>query len=127
MKLAVAVIEELIKETEERLTQIEERTEAKAFAATFGGGAAMTIYQIILRDRETQTVAGLFNEVSVARTLIAHAGSMGFRRLTPTNEDGAAPVRRPGSVIKSRRSPPRLNDLAQSPTPPRRDGRSLPC
>jgi hypothetical protein len=40
-----------------------------------------------------------FNEVSVARTLIAHAGGMGFRRTTSTNDDGAAPVRRPGAVI----------------------------
>jgi hypothetical protein len=29
--------------------------------ATFEGGAAVTIYQITLRDRETQTVVGYYN------------------------------------------------------------------
>jgi hypothetical protein len=30
-------------------------------AATFDGGAAVTIYQIALRDRETRTVLGYYN------------------------------------------------------------------
>jgi hypothetical protein len=39
------------------------------------------------------------NELSVARTAIAHAGGVGFRRLTPTEGQGATPVRRPRAVI----------------------------
>jgi hypothetical protein len=39
------------------------------------------------------------NELSVARTAIAHAGGVDFRRLTPTEGHGAPPVRRPRAVI----------------------------
>jgi hypothetical protein len=39
------------------------------------------------------------NQLSVARTAIAHAGGVGFRRLTPTEGQGATPVRRPRTVI----------------------------
>jgi hypothetical protein len=39
------------------------------------------------------------DEVSVARTVIAHAGGVGFRRLALTEGKGAAPVRSPGAVI----------------------------
>jgi len=39
------------------------------------------------------------DEISVARTVIAHAGGVGFRRLALTEGEGAAPVGRPGAVI----------------------------
>jgi len=38
-------------------------------------------------------------EFSVARTAIPHPGSMGLRRLTPTEGEGTTPVRRPRAVI----------------------------
>ena len=43
------------------------------------------------------------NQLSVARTAIAHAGGVDFRRLTPTEGQGATPVRRPRTVIVTRR------------------------
>jgi hypothetical protein len=39
------------------------------------------------------------DEVSVARTTIAQAGSVGFGRLALTEGEGAVLVRRPGAVI----------------------------
>ena len=38
-------------------------------------------------------------ELSVARTAIAHAGGVDFRRLTPAESQGPTPVRRPRAVI----------------------------
>jgi hypothetical protein len=39
------------------------------------------------------------NQLSIARTAIAHAGGVGFRSLTPTEGKRATPVRRPRTVI----------------------------
>jgi hypothetical protein len=39
------------------------------------------------------------NQLSVTWTAIAHAGGMGFCRLTPTDSEGATPIRRPRTVI----------------------------
>src|SRR5882672_11377715 len=39
------------------------------------------------------------DQVSVARTAIAHAGGMGFRRPSLTESEGAAVVSRPAAVI----------------------------
>jgi hypothetical protein len=39
------------------------------------------------------------NQLSVAWTAIAHAGGMGFCRLTPTEGEGTTPVSRPRTVI----------------------------
>jgi hypothetical protein len=39
------------------------------------------------------------NQLGVARIAIAHAGGVGFRRLTPTKGEGATLVRRPHAVI----------------------------
>ena len=39
------------------------------------------------------------NELSVAWAAIAHAGGVGFCRLTPTEGERATPVRRPRTVI----------------------------
>src|SRR5262249_28707547 len=39
------------------------------------------------------------DEISVARTAIAHAGSVGFRHLALADCEGAAPIGRPGAVV----------------------------
>jgi hypothetical protein len=39
------------------------------------------------------------NQLSVARTAVAHAGSVGFCRLTPPEDERATPIRRPRTVI----------------------------
>jgi hypothetical protein len=60
--LAVAVIEELIRETEESLTQIENNApDQKVMQPPSERGAAMTTYRVTLRDRETQSVVGYYN------------------------------------------------------------------
>ena len=51
--LAVAVIEDLIRETEERLTQIENKVPDQKAMQPGRRGTAMTIYRITLRDRAT--------------------------------------------------------------------------
>src|SRR5215469_11203288 len=52
---AVAAIEQLIRETEERLRQIEDHAPDQKALNQTSGRCAMTFYHITLRDRETQT------------------------------------------------------------------------
>ena len=64
--------------------------------ATFEGGAAVTIYQITLRDRETQTVVGYYNgawttdprrALALGRREAAEAHAARMRDRCPRNAD----------------------------------------
>jgi hypothetical protein len=65
-------------------------------AATFEGGAIMTTYRVILRDRETQTVVGYYNgtwttdrrrAVALSRREAAEAHAARLRDCCPRNAD----------------------------------------